>query len=119
MGQLWGCEMYQVLRHSKITLNHHIGVAGAYANNMRLFESTGVGTLLLTDWKKNLSDMFEPGTEVVAYRTAEECIELMNYYLEHDEERASIAWNGQQRTLREHNYFQRMGEFVEIVRRYV
>jgi spore maturation protein CgeB len=118
MGQAWGRKMYEVLRRSKITLNHHIGIAGPYAANMRLFEATGVGTMLLTDWKSNLKDMFEPGKEVVAYRTNEECMELLSYYLDHDEERDSIARAGHQRTLRDHNYYQRMGEFVEIVRKY-
>jgi spore maturation protein CgeB len=86
---------------------------------MRLFESTGVGTLLLTDWKENLGEIFVPGKEVVAYRTAEECLELLKYYLNHEEARASIARNGQRRTLGEHNYLQRMGEFVEIVGKYL
>ena len=57
-----------------MTLNHHIDVAEAYAGNLRLFEATGVGTLLVTDWKKNLHEMFEAGKEVVTYRTPEECV---------------------------------------------
>jgi spore maturation protein CgeB len=48
-GEAWGVDMYQVLFNSKITVNHHIGMAKSYANNMRLFEATGVGTLLVTD----------------------------------------------------------------------
>jgi hypothetical protein len=119
MGQVWGCAMYEILRRSKITLNHHIGIASSYANNMRLFEATGAGALLLTDWKENLIDMFEPGKEVVAYRTPRECVELVGYYLEHEEARASIARNGQQRTLREHTYYQRMQELVDIVGKYL
>lgn len=118
-GQAWGYEMYQALRDSKITLNHHIGVAGPYANNMRLFEATGVGTLLLTDWKENLGDMFEQGKEIIVYRTPEECAELLGYYLEHDQEQQTIARAGQERTLRDHNYFQRMEELVDILRRYL
>jgi len=118
MGHAWGREMYEVLRRSKITLNHHIEVAGPFANNSRVFEATGTGTLLITDWKKNLYEMFEADKEVVTYRTPEECIELLSYYLDHDEERESIARAGQQRTLRDHTYYQRMGELVEIVRRY-
>lgn len=118
-GPAWGREMFQLLRRSKITLNHHIEVAGPYANNMRLFEATGVGTLLITDWKENLHEMFELGKEIVAYRTPEECMELVNYYLDHDEERESIARAGQQRTLRDYTYYQRMEEFVEIVRKYI
>ena len=46
-------------------------MAKSYANNMRLYEATGVGALLVTDWKENLGEMFEPGKEVVAYRSPE------------------------------------------------
>jgi spore maturation protein CgeB len=118
-GESWGIEMYQILRNSTITLNHHIDIAESYANNMRLFEATGVGTLLITDWKVNLHGMFEPGKEVVAYRTPEECIELVRYYLEHGDEREAIAHAGQARTLREHTYYQRVQELVDIVRKYL
>lgn len=117
-GQAWGLEMFQILRDSKITLNHHGDVA-PYANNMRLYEATGVNTLLITDWKENLSGMFEPGKEVVVYRTAEECVEMVKYYLEHEQERQAIARAGHARTLQEHTYYQRTQELVEIVRRYL
>jgi hypothetical protein len=117
-GTAWGIDMYNVLRNSLITLNHHGNVA-AYANNMRLYEATGTGTLLVTDWKENLHEVFEPGKEVIAYRTPEECAELIQYYLEHDNEREAIARAGQQRTLREHTYHQRMQELLDIVRKYI
>ena len=116
-GQAWGIGMYRILRNSKISLNHHIGVAEDYANNMRLFEATGVGVMLITDWKKNLSDLFEPGREVIAYRSPEECVELIGYYLEHDDERETIGRAGQERTHKEHNYHQRMEEFVKLTER--
>jgi spore maturation protein CgeB len=118
MGQAWGREMYQILRKSKITLNHH-GVIAPYANNMRLYEATGVGTLLITDWKENLHEMFEPGKEVVVYKSPEECLELIQYYLGHNKERETIAQAGQERTLKEHTYYQRMQELVAIVRKYL
>jgi hypothetical protein len=118
-GAVWGIEMYEIFHKSLITLNHHIDVADAYAGNGRLFEATGMGTLLVTDWKKNLHEMFEPGKEVVAYRSAEECAEIVQYYLEHNEERDAIARAGQQRTLRDHTYYQRMQEFANIVQKYL
>ena len=86
---------------------------------MRLYEATGVGTLLITDWKKNITDMFEPDKEIVVYRTPEECAELVQYYLDHDKEREKIAKAGQERTIREHTYHQRMEELIEIVGRYL
>src|SRR5205814_3328492 len=48
-GEVWGVDMYQVLQRSRITLNSHIDMAGNEAGNVRLFESTGVGTFLLTE----------------------------------------------------------------------
>ncbi len=118
VGQAWGKRMYETLHQSKITLNHH-GDIPPYANNQRLFEATGVGTLLITDWKVNLHDMFEPGKEVVAYRNQEDCAELIEYYLEHDEEREFIASAGQRRTLQEHTNYQRMQELVDIIHKYI
>jgi spore maturation protein CgeB len=109
--------MFQILSESKITLNHHGDVA-PYANNMRLFEATGTGALLITDWKPNLAEMFEPGREVVTYHTAEECAEQIGCYLEHEKERDEIAKAGQQRTLREHTYYHRVQELVDLVRKY-
>jgi spore maturation protein CgeB len=119
VGPAWGIEMYQILNRSEITLNHHIDIACGYANNLRLYEATGVGTLLVTDWKKNLNELFEPGREVVPYRSPEECVELVRYYLGHEDERQAIARAGQARTLRDHTYYQRMQSLVEIVSRYL
>jgi spore maturation protein CgeB len=113
-GKAWGLEMFRILRDSRIAINHHIGIAGDYANNMRLFEATGVGTLLLTDEKVNLGEMFEIDKEVVSYRTPEECLEKIRYYLSHDRERETIARAGQQRTLKEHTYARRLTEFVAL-----
>jgi spore maturation protein CgeB len=109
--------MYAILASSKITLNHH-GDVGPFANNLRLFEATGMGALLITDWKPNLSEYFDAGREAVAYRTAEECVEKVRYYLRHDDERITIAAAGQNRTLTEHTWPRRMRELVEIVERH-
>jgi len=118
-GNAWGIDMFQVLHDSVITLNHHGEMSGQYAGNMRLFEATGISTLLLTDWKANLREMFEPEKELVAYHSPEECAELIEYYLEHDDEREAIARVGQQRTLRQHAHYQRMRELVSIVEKHL
>ena len=118
-GTAWGRGMYEVLQGSQMTLNHHIDVADEYAGNLRLFEATGVGALLVTDWKKNLHEMFEPGREVVAYRTPEECVELIRHYLDHEDERQTIARAGQERTLRDHTFYHRMQELASIALKYL
>ena len=66
-GEAWGLDMYRVLASSGIALNRHSEIAENHANNMRLYKATGVGTLLITDAKSDLSELFEPGDEVVTY----------------------------------------------------
>jgi spore maturation protein CgeB len=56
---------------------------------------------------------------VIAYKSTQDCAELLTYYLEHEEERAAIACAGQKRTLREHTYRRRMEEFVAIIEKYL
>jgi hypothetical protein len=118
-GEAWGLDMYRVLARAKIALNRHIDVAEDYANNMRLYEATGVGTLLLTDAKSNLGDLFEPGEEVVTYASEDDLVKMINHYLDHGDERRRIAQAGQERTLREHTYEHRMRELEAILGRYL
>lgn len=118
-GEVWGLDMYRALARSRITLNRHINVAENNANNMRLYEATGVGAMLLTDRKDNLHELFDIGREVVAYSSKEEAAELARHYLEHPDEALQIARAGQARTLREHTYSQRMQELVPILKRHL
>jgi hypothetical protein len=115
-GEAWGLEMYSLLRDARVALNRHIAEAEDYANNMRLYEATGVGSLLLTDSKRNLGELFESGQEVVTYDDADDLVEKARHYLKHEHERAAIAAAGQARTLRDHTYEVRMRELVEILR---
>ena len=107
-------DYFQLLAKSKINLNNHIDCAEGYAGNIRLFEATGMGACLMTDWMINLPEMFEDGVEIVAYRNAGECVEKVNYLLEHPQELAAIAAAGQRRTLRDHTYVNRAQQLDEI-----
>ena len=116
-GEAWGRNMFNVLARSRITVNKHIGIAEQYANNMRLYEATGMGALLITDRQVNLADMFEPGKEVVCYSDAKECVELIDYYSRNEAQRAQIAAAGQARTLKDHSYLIRTSELAVAFQR--
>jgi spore maturation protein CgeB len=119
-GEAWGLRMYEIRHNSLIVLTGHISrVADGFANNMTLYEATGVGACLVTDFKDNLGNILEPEQEVVTYRSAEECVEKVHYLLDHEEERARIANRGQEKTLREHTYRQRMKELVDILHKHL
>jgi len=114
-GEAWGLHMYNILANSRVALNRHIDVSQNFANNMRMFEGTGVGTCLLTDFKVNVHEFFDPDREIVCYESGMDCMEKALYLLEHERERSQIAQAGQRRTLRDHTYARRMEELVEIV----
>jgi spore maturation protein CgeB len=118
-GEVWGLDMYRALARSRVTLNRHINVAETNANNMRLYEATGVGALLITDRKDNLGELFEVGKEVVAYSSPEEAAEMIRYYIAHPEEARAIARAGQARTLRDHTYQRRMEDLVPVLEHYL
>ena len=116
-GEVWGLDMYRALARSRITINRHIKAAENYANNMRLYEATGVGTLLITDQKDNLCNLFNVGKEIVAYSSPQEAVELIRYYVDHPDEASEIAKAGKKRTLKHHTYKHRMEELVPILKR--
>lgn len=113
---LFGLEMFQQLHDSRVALNTHIDISPVNASNMRLFEATGMGACLLTDWKANLSGLFLPDAEVVAYRDAGECVETVKYLLAHEAERRVVAAAGQRRTLRDHTFASRAAQIDDIIR---
>jgi len=113
---VFGLEMYKVLATSKIVINSHLDAARNQAGNMRLFEATGVGACLVTDWKENLADYFEPEKEVVIYRTPEECIEKIKWLLSHPTERETIAKAGQKRCLKDHSFMNRASRLDKIIK---
>ncbi|EKD79468.1 MAG: hypothetical protein ACD_41C00061G0001, partial [uncultured bacterium] len=117
-GEAWGSTMYRIIRQAKICINRHSAAAEQYANNMRLYETTGLGTLLITDNKDNLNELFTIDKEIVSYHSTAELIEKIRYYLTHDDERERIAAAGQHRTLRDHTYRQRMQELHAILAQY-
>ncbi len=115
MGPAWGVKMHEILSRAKLSINRHGEIAGPYAVNMRMYESTAAGAMLLTEDKTNLKDLFTPGTEVVAYRNNRDAAEKARYYLDHLEELTKIAKAGQKRTLEEHTYQQRVSRMADEI----
>jgi hypothetical protein len=116
-GEVWGADMYQILRRSRITLNSHIDLAAKEAANMRLFEATGVGAMLLTDYKDNLHELFTPEVHVATWRSIEECLTKIEFYLKNDFRRDEIACAGQTHTITHHNYRLRTKQLIDFVER--
>lgn len=115
---VYGIDMFRKIANSKITLNIHADSSPDFASNMRLFETTGVGTCLLTDWKKNISNLFEPDSEVVTYKSTDECIEKVKWLLDNESKRKEIAERGRKRTMKEHTFEKRAIELDYCIKRF-
>ena len=70
--------MFDIISDSKILVNTHIDDT-EYAGNMRLFEGTGLGCLVLTDIKKELNNLFKIGKEIDVFENEKELIENVNF----------------------------------------
>jgi spore maturation protein CgeB len=112
---VFGFEMFKTLSKSKVCFNIHGEVAGNCAGNIRLFEATGVGTCLVTDWKENIKDLFEPGKEIITYKTKEECVAKIKWLNDNPNEMERIAKAGQKKTLSFHTIEKRAILLNEIL----
>lgn len=116
-GPAWGRQMFELLGNSKVVINRHGTIAGEYAVNMRMFEATGCGALLMTENKKNLSSLFEVDVEVLAYEGAAEAAALVKEVLQDTKRLDLIAAAGQRRTLTSHTYASRAKDLTALLTR--
>lgn len=112
---LYGIEMMKAIFKSKIGINIHGGIASNFASNVRMFEVTGCGSMLITDRKNNITDIFVPDEEIICFDNAQDCFEKISWYLEHEQERSKIAEAGQKRTIKDHSLAQRVNQLHEII----
>jgi spore maturation protein CgeB len=81
----------------------------------RAFTAMGLGAFYLTFPTDGIEEMFEPDKELVLFRSSDEMVDKIRYYLEHDEERERIAAAAQARVLAEHTYEHRFRHMLEVI----
>lgn len=118
-GPMWGIDMHRALRWGRVVINAEIDLARGEAGNMRLFEATGTGSFMLTEFQGNIHEYFSPGIEIETFSCEGELIEKIHYYLRHPEERESIARRGNERCLRDYSMQRRVDEFDRIMRKHI
>ncbi len=114
-GKAWGFDMHRIFAESKVVINRHGQVADGYAVNYRLFEATSMGAILVTEEGKNISELFEPGVEVLTYRTLEEAAEKVKMALDDYPKWSAVAKAGQKRTLENHTFYNRAAQISKTL----
>ena len=65
-------------------------------------------------YPKKLQELFVEGEEIIFYNDIVDCINKINYYKTHSEERENIAKRGQEKALKHHTQKQRVNKILEL-----
>lgn len=84
---------------------------------LRMFDIMGCEGFLLTNYQAEIASLFEPGRDLAVYESFDDCLKKAGYYLEHEDERRTIAENGYRKICAHHTYDYRIAEMFEILKR--
>lgn len=107
-------EMAKVFRMSKINLNFTIPNIKS-GIPLRIWDVLGCGGFLLTNYQAEIPYYFKEGEDLVCFDSLEDLCEKVGYYLEHEEERKRIAWNGYRKVREKHSYIERIRTILDTV----
>lgn len=107
-------EMPKVFRMSKINLNFTIPNIKS-GIPLRIWDVLGCGGFLLTNYQAEIPYYFKEGEDLVCFDGLEDLCEKVGYYLEHEEERKRIAWNGYRKVREKHSYIERIHIILDTV----
>lgn len=82
---------------------------------LRVFDILGAGGFLLSSYCAETAELFVEDKEIVMFKTPEELLEKVDYYLSHDKEREKIAEAGQRKILRCYTHERRLKELLDWV----
>ena len=108
-------EHSRIVAQSKINISHSGWSDINHYFSARTYRLMANGGFVLANYSEGIEDIYNIGKEIVTYKTHDECLEKIAYYLEHEEEREDIAHAGYLKTMTDytfHNSFKRMFEVV-------
>lgn len=80
--------------------------------NMRTFEAMATGSFLITNWIPTIEELFEDGKHLVLYRSLDELIDKVRYYVSHETEREKIAQAGYDEVIKNHTIQKRVDRIL-------
>lgn len=83
--------------------------------NYRMFELPANGVMQVSSGGRSLDMFFKTGEEIVVYQSANDLVDKIFYYLEHEAERNAIARAGFRRVMRDHRMRQRLHQAADMI----
>lgn len=78
------------------------------AVNQRVFDVPATASFLLTDYRKQMENLFEPGREIICYHSPDEATHLVREYLARPSDRVAVTEAARRRIISEHSYEHRV-----------
>lgn len=91
--QVWNLEYNKIISGAKIALCF-FSKLNRDTYTRRCFEIPASGTMLLSEYSKDLTTIFNKGKEIDLFKSKNQLIKKINFYLQNDEIRKKIAKNG-------------------------
>jgi len=80
---------------------------------LRALDIMGCGGLLMSNYQEELDEYFTDGESLVLFSGLEDCLEKINFYLEHDEAREMIARKGFETVEKNFTYERMLSELIK------
>jgi spore maturation protein CgeB len=112
---VWGEEHAKICKLSKIYLGFDAQPHVRKSMSERLYIAVGCGAFYMCQYIDGIEDVLETDKEIVTFKSEQEMIDKIRYYLKHDDLRKKIAEAGKQRVLKEHTYEVRMKDLIKII----
>lgn len=81
----------------------------------RVFDIMSVGGFVISNYQEEIPQLFEEDKEIVTFKTPEELLEKVDYYLKHDEERMRIGINGYQKVKQCYTYEHQLHKIISVI----
>lgn len=106
-------EMGRLYGRAKVVFNRSVN----NDINMRFFEATGAGAVLVTDsiLRNGIEELFEEGKHYLTYKDEHSLITLIDKLLARPDNYANIGLNARQHVLAHHTYYHRAKKLLEIL----
>ncbi len=116
-GPIFSEEKVKMINFTKINLNPQHPGGAVFTPDERVFQIAGCGAFQLVNKKRDLSTLFKENEEIVAYGSREELKDLIDYYVNHPDEREEVAAKSLKRARAEHTHRHRAMSILEILER--
>jgi spore maturation protein CgeB len=116
---VWGEEYAKAARLSKVFLAFDSQPHIRKSMSARMYTAVGCGAFYMCQHIDGIEDILEPDKEIVTFKSEQEMIDMIRYYIKNNELRIKIAEAGRKRVLKDHTYEVRMRQMIELIRDFI